>query len=55
MLGFWVSKIRKGVMPPKLALANLVESLAIYLSWPTCDQTGNHSYKKVKVNVREDE
>jgi hypothetical protein len=43
------------VTPPKLASANPVESLAIYPFKPTCDQTGNHSYKNVRVNVREDE
>jgi hypothetical protein len=40
-------------MPPKLALANPVESLAIYLFKPTCDQMGNHPYKKVRVKARE--
>jgi hypothetical protein len=44
-----------GVMPPKLALTNSIDSLAIYPSKPTCDQTGNHPYKTVRVNVREDE
>jgi hypothetical protein len=39
-------------MPPKLASANPVESLAIHLVEPTCDQMGNHPYKKVRVNVK---
>jgi hypothetical protein len=42
-------------MPPKLALANPVESLAINLVEPTCDQAGNHPYKIVRVNAREGE
>jgi hypothetical protein len=33
------------VTPPKLALANLVESLAIHLVEPTCGQIGNRPYK----------
>ena len=37
---------------PKLALANLVESLAIHPFKPTCDQTGTHPYKTLRVNVR---
>jgi hypothetical protein len=41
------------VTPPKLALANPVESLAIYPFKPTCDQKGNHPYKIVRVNVKE--
>jgi hypothetical protein len=40
---------------PKLALANLVESLAIHPVEPTCDQMGNHHYKNVRVNVKEGE
>jgi hypothetical protein len=44
-----------GVTPPKLASANPVESLAIYPFKPTCDQTGNHPYKTIKVNAREGE
>jgi hypothetical protein len=43
------------VRPPKLALANPMESLAIYPFEPTCDQMGNHPYKNVRVNVREGE
>jgi hypothetical protein len=43
------------VMSPKLALANPMESLAICLFKPTCDQTGNYPYKIVRVNVRESE
>jgi hypothetical protein len=42
-------------MPPKLALTNLVESLAVHLGEPTCDQIGNHPYKNIRVNVREGE
>jgi hypothetical protein len=44
-----------GVMPPKLALANLVESLTIYPVETTCDQTRNRPYKNVRVNAREGE
>jgi hypothetical protein len=43
------------VMPPKLASANPVESLAIYPFKPTCDQMGNHPSENVKVNVKEGE
>ena len=43
------------VTPPKLASANLVELLAIYPFESTCDQTGNHPYKTVRVNAREGE
>jgi hypothetical protein len=32
------------VTPPKLALANLVESLAIHPVEPTCGQIGNRPY-----------
>ena len=42
-------------MPPKLALANPVESLAIHPVEPTCDQVGNHPYKNVRVNAKEGE
>jgi hypothetical protein len=45
----------KTVMPPKLASANPLESLAIYPFKPTCDQTGNHPYKTIRVNAREGE
>jgi hypothetical protein len=41
-----------GVTLSKLASANSVESLAIYPIEPTCDQTGNHPYKNIKVNAR---
>jgi hypothetical protein len=41
------------VTPPKLASANPVESLVIYLVEPTCDQMGNHPYKTDRVNARE--
>jgi hypothetical protein len=34
------------VTPPKLALANPVELLAIHPVEPTYDQMGNHPYKK---------
>jgi hypothetical protein len=44
-----------GVTPPKLASANLMESLAIYPVEPTHDPTGNHPYKIVRVNAKEDE
>jgi hypothetical protein len=41
------------VTPPKLALANPVESLAIYQVELTCGQIGNRPYKKtVRVNTR---
>jgi hypothetical protein len=43
------------VMPPKLASAIPAESLAIYPSWPTCDQARNYPYKDVRVNVKEGE
>jgi hypothetical protein len=43
------------VTPPKLALANLMESLAIHSAEPTCDQIGNHPYKNIRVNAREGE
>jgi hypothetical protein len=46
---------RPFVTPPKLASANSMESLAIYPFDPTCDQTGNHPYKTVRVNAREGE
>jgi hypothetical protein len=38
---------------PKLASANLVESLVIHLVVPTCDQIENHLYKNVRVNAKE--
>jgi hypothetical protein len=44
-----------GVMPPKLASVNSVESLAIYPFKPTYDQTENHPYKNIRVNAREGE
>jgi hypothetical protein len=40
------------VTPPKLALANPVESLAIHPFKPTCDQTGNHPYKKCQSKCK---
>jgi hypothetical protein len=40
------------VTPPKLVLANLVESLAIHLVEPTCGQIGECPYKTVRVNAR---
>jgi hypothetical protein len=43
------------VMPPKLALTNLVESLAIYPVEPTCDHMGNYPYTTVSINAKEDE
>jgi hypothetical protein len=46
---------RGDVTPPKLASANLVESLAIYPFKLTCDQMENHPYKNVRVNARKDE
>jgi hypothetical protein len=45
----------ENVTPLKLASANPVESLAIHPFKPTCDQTRNHPYKTVRVNVREGE
>jgi hypothetical protein len=39
-------------MPSKLALANLVESLAIHPVEPTCGQIGECPYKTVRVNAR---
>jgi hypothetical protein len=40
------------VIPPKLALANLVESLAIHSVEPTCGQIGECPYKTARVNER---
>ena len=45
-LFFFPSTCTRDVTPPKLALANLMESLAIYPFKPTCGQTSNHPYKK---------
>jgi hypothetical protein len=43
------------VTPPKLALANPVESLAIYKIEPTCGQIGNRPYKNCQSKYREGE
>jgi hypothetical protein len=43
------------VTPPKLALANPVELLAIHPNEPTCDQLGDHPCKIVRVGAKEDE
>jgi hypothetical protein len=44
------------IVPPKLALTNLAESLAIHPVEPTYDQMGNQPYKKnVRVNAKEGE
>jgi hypothetical protein len=43
------------VMPPKLALANPMESLAIHPDEPTCDQLGDRPCKIVRVSAREGE
>jgi hypothetical protein len=43
------------VTPPKLALANPVESLAIYQVEPTCGQIGNRPYKNYQSKYREGE
>jgi hypothetical protein len=39
------------VMPPKLALANLAELLAIILDKPTCDSMGNRPSSIIRVNA----
>jgi hypothetical protein len=39
-------------MPPKLASANLVKSLAIYQFKPTRGKKENYPYKNVRVNAR---
>jgi hypothetical protein len=49
------SSLRIIVTAPKLASVNPVELMAIYPFEPTCDQTGNHTYKNVRVNAREGE
>jgi hypothetical protein len=41
----------KAVTPPKLALANLVELLAITLDKPTCDLIGNRPSSIIRVNA----
>jgi hypothetical protein len=47
-----IKVLTKGVVtPPYLTLANPMESLAIHLLEPTCDQMGNHPYKTVRVNA----
>jgi hypothetical protein len=38
-------------MPPKLALANLAELLAITPDKPTCDLMGNRPFSIIKVNA----
>jgi hypothetical protein len=43
------------VTPPKLASANLVESLAIHPNELTCDQLGDHPCKIVRVDAKEGE
>jgi hypothetical protein len=39
------------VTPPKLALANLTELLAITLDKPTYDSIGNHHSSIIRVNA----